>query len=385
MFTRHDLDRLIAIEDTPVVSIFMPTHRAGREMRQGPVRFRALTGQARDALQALSLRRSAAEGLLAPAERLLADEAFWRHQDQGLAVFVAPNVCFAHRVPLALREQLVVGPRVHVTPLLPLLEDDGRFLVLALSARRARLFDGSRHGLAEVTDIDLPVGREAIERETDYEKNRHAPPSGRPRSGAPKGAPRNQAFGETPEALRKTELIEFLHRVVAALDTRVRAARLPLVLVAQPEIDGNFRGLARWDTLLADTVAENPEALDSTDLHAKAYALVRERFAEAQRAALDRLNHLVGIADAKATLRIEEIVRAAQDGRVDTLLLADDAELWGSVTQDHQVVAHGSPVPGDEELFDRAAIETLRRGGHVGLMPRAALPRQQPAAAILRY
>jgi hypothetical protein len=385
MFTRQDLDRLLAIDARPVVSIFQPGHRAGREVRQDPIRLRKMLGAARVALAQAGLRRPEVEALLAPGGRLIDDQAFWRRQDRGLAVFLAPGVCHVHRLPIDVREQLVVAPRIHLTPLLGVIELDARFLVLTVNAARARLFEATRDRLSERTDVALPSGS-AVIAQTEFQEMRHASPVGRPHAPTPRIASKSQGFGDTPEAVRKAELVEFLHRLIAALEPQVKARAAPIVLIAQPEIQGHLRALVDWPTLIDDAVADNPDALDPAALHARAWAVVRPRVEAGRTQDLDRLNALLGSADAKATLRIEEIVRAARDGRVDTLFLAEGATLWGRFDPAvDRLEAHGRAVAGDEDLLDYAAIETLRHRGHVGLMAQTALPRQRPIAAILRY
>ena len=89
MFLRNDLDELLACEAQPAVSIYLPTHKAGREIRQDSIRLRNLLGEAAKRLGA-ERRPPDVEALLAPARRLVEDEEFWRHQDQGLAIFIAP-------------------------------------------------------------------------------------------------------------------------------------------------------------------------------------------------------------------------------------------------------------------------------------------------------
>jgi hypothetical protein len=75
---------------------------------------------------------------------------------------------------------------------------------------------------------------------------------------------------------------------------------------------------------------------------------------------------------------------------VATVFLAEREHLWGSYAEDEdRIVAHGTPSPDDEDLLDRAAIETLLHGGRVELLPREALPRGPEAgavmAAVMRY
>jgi hypothetical protein len=46
------------------VSLFMPTHRAGREMEQDPIRFKNLRREAEESLTAKGLRSSEVQELL---------------------------------------------------------------------------------------------------------------------------------------------------------------------------------------------------------------------------------------------------------------------------------------------------------------------------------
>ena len=70
MFLRNDLDELLACEARPAVSIFLPTHKAGREIRQDSIRLRNLLGTAAQRLGA-DRRSPAVEALLEPARRLV--------------------------------------------------------------------------------------------------------------------------------------------------------------------------------------------------------------------------------------------------------------------------------------------------------------------------
>jgi len=47
-FTRTDLDTLLTASPAPGVSIFLPTDRRGREVRQGPIRLGNLIRAARE-------------------------------------------------------------------------------------------------------------------------------------------------------------------------------------------------------------------------------------------------------------------------------------------------------------------------------------------------
>ena len=53
MFSRSDLDELVAMDARPAVSIHLPTHVAGREIRQDPIRLKNLLSSAADRLAAI--------------------------------------------------------------------------------------------------------------------------------------------------------------------------------------------------------------------------------------------------------------------------------------------------------------------------------------------
>jgi hypothetical protein len=378
MFSRSDLEELVAAEAQPAVSIYLPTHVAGREIRQDPIRLRNLLSSAADGL-AVSLRKPGIDALLAPAEALVTDGDFWRHQEPGLGVFLAPGFSRIHKLPLPVQEGAVLGDRFHIMPLLPFVEDAGWFWLLTISARHSRVYRGSRWSFAEVTDIELPQGVGPVRGMTDYQETEYASPVGRRGTLA-----HAQSFGEAPDELRKTELIEFLHRVASAFEPHLKRNPAPLVLAAHPEIQGNFREIAGWKEILPEGILENPDALAEEELHRLAYAVVEPRSDGARTAALDRLNALLPAG--KASTKPEDIVKAARYARIDTLFLSGDERLWGQFDEaEDRVVAHGSQGDGDVDLLDYAALMTLRHGGSVMLVDRAALPPPGAAAAILRY
>jgi hypothetical protein len=218
-----------------------------------------------------------------------------------------------------------------------------------------------------------------------YEGQHYASPTGRPSRGAP-GLAKAQTFGEAPEELRKTQLIELLRRVAAAVEPAVKRQPAPVILAAQPEIDGNFRDLAAWKDLLPEGIRENPDALAEEDLRHKAWALLEPIRDRDRTGELGRLNALLGAGDGKAAIRPDEIVKAARYGRVERLFLVPGTPLWGRfIEAEDRIVAHGTAVEGDDDLLDYAASMTLRQGGDVTLVDAAQMPRSGPAAAILRY
>jgi Bacterial archaeo-eukaryotic release factor family 3 len=386
MFTQNDLRSLIDATAQPAVSVFLPTHVKGREVRQGPVRLRNLLAQAEQKLLGRGMRGEEARALLAPARRMVDDDVFWRHQDRGLAVFVAPGLFRYHRVPIDVAEQVLVSPQFHVKPLLGLLAIDGRFFVLTLSASRARLFEGSRFSFIE-REVAFPEGVGAVAAETDYSENtRHASPVARPQSGAPGGIPKTHGFGDSPEEYRKVEQVDYLRRIASALEGEVGTEAAPILVAADPQNRGHFLKIAGKGNIVPVGIDLNPDALDPEDLHRIALEHVSPHFLAARRRALEQFNVLLGNGDARASLTVEEIVRGARFGRVEMLFLAESETLWGHYDEKaDEVIARGTPNGADTDLLDYAASHTLLQRGHVDLLPKQDMPRGALAAAIFRY
>src|SRR6056297_1754384 len=63
-----------------LVSLYLPTHRAGREIRQGPIRLKNLLREAAEQLEQAGMTGTEVSERLAPATALLEHGTFWEHQ-----------------------------------------------------------------------------------------------------------------------------------------------------------------------------------------------------------------------------------------------------------------------------------------------------------------
>jgi release factor family 3 len=389
MFLRNDLDELLACEAQPAVSIYLPTHKAGREIRQDSIRLRNLLGTAAARLGA-DRRSPEVEALLAPARRLVEDEEFWRHQDQGLAIFVAPGFERVHKLPIEVAEEVAIRQHFCIRPLFPIVDPTGWFWLLTITAGRTRLLRGSRWAIGEFGGIDLPQGVEEIYNETVFQEQHYTGPDAGPQRSGVGGLSHAQSFGASPEDLRKGLLLQMLRRIAGIVEPVVRRDPAPVILAAQPEIQGNFRQVASWKELLQEGIQDNPDAMSDEQLREKGWALLDPAQDKSRDDAIGRLNGLIGTGNGKAAMAPEDIVKAARDGRVERLFLLPGRSVWGRLIEaengvEDRVVAHDEPAGDNDDLLNYAAIMTLRQGGDVTLVEPAQLPHPGPAAAILRY
>ncbi len=163
IISREEIKPLLEQPKGSCVSIYMPIHPAGPEVRQDPIRFKNLIKEAEaqliDAglepqeatalLQNAGLEPQEATALLQKAIELDTQE-FWEQMgDLGLAIFVSQDFFRYYTLPLNFQELVVVTDRFHVKPLLPILNGNGRFYLLALSQQDVRFFEGTHYTINE--------------------------------------------------------------------------------------------------------------------------------------------------------------------------------------------------------------------------------------------
>jgi hypothetical protein len=360
-----------ASSPTELVSLYLPTHRAGREVTQDPVLFRRLVARAADEVT---------DGeVLAVATRLVDDREFWAHGSAGLAVLAGADSTTAIRLSDPTAELTIVSDRFHVKPLVAALARRVEFDVLAISRHSVRLVtvDGSRAVETEVAEMptSMPDALRWDDREPQLQSH-----SGK-RTGGGNVAATFHGQGSTNDS-RDVDLDRYLHLIDRAITDHRSGSTRPLVLAGVDDIVGAYRKVTRCHHVVDDHVAGNPDQLRAEDLADRARRFVPPSAADAEHAARELF-----LAGATATVRtVEQAVIAAAAGQVASIFVPADREYWGRYRPGHRVLEeHDTRGPGDHDLADVAAAETLRHGGLAFVVPESDIPGGGTAAATLRY
>ncbi|MBA3312417.1 MAG: hypothetical protein M3552_00400 [Planctomycetota bacterium] len=385
--TRRDLDTLLAAESSHCVSLYMPTHRTGGpESREDATRFSNLIRNADDALRARGVNGLRLQAIIKSLEELKHDSVFWQNQADGLAIFFEGEERRLFRLPLSFRERCVVAPRFHVRPLLPLLQGDGRFYILAVSQNSVRLFQGSRFALTEIQDERLPKNlREALNIDEYIQSLQFSSMKG---AGIGDGARGGAAFhghgGSNMDVKKSDELLPYFRRIDAALQELFGAEDNPLVFAGVEYLFPLFKEASQYNALIEEPVTGNVDRARPGELHAQAWPLVEHRFERVRDSELERL---AAQSDPKPHSHdLPEILSAARVGQIETLFLSERADVFGHVdfAEDGRVV-QGEEAGDGEDLLNVAAVETLRTGGKVFTVSGDALSNSSPVAARLRW
>jgi hypothetical protein len=88
----------------------------------------------------------------------------------------------------------------------------------------------------------------------------------------------------------------------------------------------------------------------------------------------------------RASADLEQTLKSACQGRIRTLFVPVNSQRWGQYDRQlEQLIVHEKPQPGDRDLLDLAAMETLAHSGTVYVTPRDQMPDGGEVAALLRY
>jgi len=384
-----DLRNLTEHTDSPCVSLYMPMQKAGPEIRQNPIRFKNLIREAQARLEAIEIPQTEAVEFLQPAMAL--DKAeFWEHQDHGLAIFIAPGVFHYYQLPIEFQELVVVSDRFHIKPLLPLINNDGKFYVLALSQQDLKFFEGTRSGLYEVELENLP---KSIDEALLYDETAK---EGQFRIATKKGSTSTSFSNSQPGAFHgqgspdrdqhQEAILQFFHIVNTELHEKLREETAPLILAGVDYLHPIYREANSYTNLLEQGITRRPELFQAEELHTDAWEIVEPLFHETEQQALELYQQLAGGDSGTASSDLKEIVSAAYYQRVDTLFVPVGQQIWGKFDPETMNVdLHPAPEPDDQDMLDFAAIHTILNGGKVYAVEPDQMPNQAQVAAIFRY
>ena len=362
------------------VSLFMPTHRAGRETEQDPIRFKNLLGEVEARLLAEGLRSPEVREVLKPAHGLLQDPGFWQHQSDGLAVFFTPEEFHYYRLPLEFEELVVVSDRFHLKPLFPYFTNDGRFYILALSQKEVRLLECTQHTVDEVGLENMPTSLSEAFKYQNFEKQLQFHTGTTLASGTHSGV----FHGHDIRDDAKDKILRWFHMIDKELKSLLRDEQSPIVLAGVEYLLPIYKDANTYPHLMDNGVPGNPEELKPEELHDRAWTVVEPVFMEKQEKAAARYGQLAGTG--QTTSDVKEAVLAAHQGKVDSLFVAVGVQVWGSFDADTNAIdIHEHKETGDEDLLDLAAVRTRLNGGAVYAVEPGKVPGHAPLAAVFRY
>jgi hypothetical protein len=367
-------------EGRALISIYMPTFRAGIEVNQNRIILKNRLNEVEKKLSSLGYNKRDIDNLLKPANRLVDETIFWQYQEDGLAIFLSDDFFTYFSLPVKFKELSIVSNRSYIRPLLKYFTQLSDFYILTLSQEEVNLYEATPF---EINKIEAPQIDELVR---DFVPGNEL----HQEATSPKGAARG--FGGRMHSLHelsKTEKIE-LSNLFRNIDKEVckliSDTKKPLIIYSVEYIYSMYKEVSSYKNILDEYIKGSPIGVKPKEVHEKAveiYSKIIQNHIDKDK------NRLLELKNANPQLVCEEakeLVKLSYSGNVETLFVAEDYQLFGKFDEEKfEVEVTNEEVGSNTDLLDYIALKTLFNGGKVYVMEKENLPVEKPISAILRY
>jgi hypothetical protein len=386
----QELKRLMEQTGNPCISLYFPMHhRAGVEMQQDPIQLKNQLREVERLLLARNLDSEQITTLFEPIEALFTQEEIWQHPTNGLAILRSPESFHIYQLPFHCQEHIVVGTHFYLKPLLPFLTSNERFYILALSLNAVRFLEATRYTVREINvPASVPTNlAEAMQYDEPENELQYHSSSAGPTTGSGNRQPvifHGQGVGTDDE---KTNILRYFQQIDRGLHEFLHDQTAPLILAAVSFLLPIYHEANTYAALIPEGITGNPEKQKGRGnmlLHKEAWPIVAPYVQKQQQD--DRAQFEENKETDWASANVSAIVQAAYHGRIASLFLALDEEQWGTFDPRTSTIhLHETADPGDEDVLDLAATQTILHGGTVYALERKDMPDHALLAALYRY
>jgi hypothetical protein len=276
----------------------------------------------------------------------------------------------------------ILAPHFYILPLLAEFGRNGMFYILALSRKNVRLLRCTRHS---AEDVPLVAGTASNfdewmnQAKPDHLAVNNSVTGGTqgqrgPNALAPKGADQDS---------KDEYLLHFFKQLDRGVSDMLKGQERPLVLCATEHELPLYRSVNSYPYLISEEVRGAANSMKSGEMHARAIQAIDASYTARIEEVLADWNHRAG---GTASNRLKDIVAAAHEGRVMTLMVSDSAEHIGTFDEATQTAkGRETGTTSDEDLLNDAASQTLLHAGEVLVTPHSKMPNGTPLAALFRY
>ncbi|MFD2518691.1 baeRF7 domain-containing protein [Salinimicrobium flavum] len=382
ILTKEKFEKLAKFTNKPCVSIFLPTQRLGKDVleEKDRIQLKSQWKKTNEKLRETGLSQEKIDKMGKPLEDLLGDGDFWRHQSDGLAIFMADGFFEKLTIPVNFESFTYIGEHFYLKPLIPMFSRDNRFYLLSLQLDNVQLFEGNMYSIGEIDIKDLIPERLEDRVGYDYEEKTLQFKS------------QNPSIGDTTmhgqgaaERDRKNEFLRFFRAVDKGLHEVLKEEKVPLIVACQDYLFPIYQEANTYKNLYTKPVPGNPSDYENIlALHAAALDVLAPQFDKEKQ---DKMNQFRDMNPARTSTSVTEIIPAIFEGKVDTLFLQNREDIWGKYNEDMASVdLQDEPNSDNISLMNLAAVKVIEQGGTVYLIEKEFMPEQDSKMnAVYRY
>lgn len=383
---RNELFDLVHEKKGVHVSIYMPVEKEPDKLDVNRIRLKNLIKEAESKMAKVNLLpsdppRPDADHFFRQAKEF-SDNLNWQEVDgRGLAIFLEPTALHSYILPNPVEDATFIDQRFNIRPLLPLMTYNNDFYLLSLSQEKVQLWRGNRFELNRLEVPKLPSGMEEALALEDPERSLQFHTS------TGRGDDRPAVHhGHEADKEKKGAILRYFRAVNDAVMIGLADEKAPLLIAAVDYLIPIYQEANTYPHLLDEGVIGNPDHLNPKTLHEKAWQTAEPHFNRVRETVIKQFREIKGTEI--SSQNVEEIVPAAANGRVDSLLIQQDTpnSIWGLLDQETNAVERcQEPSYECGDLLNLAAIKTLQNSGTVYPLNSEEMPSPSELAAIFRF
>lgn len=361
--------KLLCASPAPCITITLPAFHQGALALPYAVHLKqALRAVRQDLFKQTFLDE--AERMMEPL-RSLPGHPEMNQSGRDMVIFRSPSLLLQFHLPGPVHFRSVIGRYFHVVPFLHHLCADREFYILELNQKHIRLLHYQDGVCAETP---LPSGLpQNVEQAGAFDAPDHMLRN-RSTAGTSNGSMTGVPFGTGSERERSNvRLHDFFRSVDAGLGDFLKGQ--PLMLSGARYEVALYRRAATYAGLLASDLEKDLHTLTPDEVARLAYRSAQNHVRRKAEKQLEQLRELAG--SGRTATGIRPVLKAAEEGRVAQLILAEEAEFAATL--------EALEADGQEDLLNAAAVWSIRNGAGVFTLPAAAMGGEAPVAAVLRY
>ncbi|MBC8767336.1 hypothetical protein H4O18_04965 [Arenibacter sp. BSSL-BM3] len=380
--TKQELQDLESIRNVHCISIYMPTHQKGEEVLQQEDA-KLLKNHLKEVklkLEQEPLGKREISELIAPIQELIHDGEFWRHQSNGLALFLTNGIVKKYTLPISFKPFNHVANSLYLTPLLPMFTGDDSFFLLWLQLEKVKLYKKTRYYSSEIQIEDKIPSR--MEERVGYDYEQKSLQFRSQQEGH--GAAAFHGHGEADRD-RKNEIERYFSALDRGLMTLIQNESKPLIIACQDYLFPIYQKVNTYKYLLADHISFDPTETDESKLRELAWKKLSPVFDKERLEKIEIFKKFDGTS--RTSSDIEQIIPAAILGKIDSLFIQKNEDIWGIYEPEKDLVRVDKELlPSNVSLLNRAAMKTFLNGGKVYLLEKEDMPNPfSKINALYRY
>ncbi|MFD2999876.1 hypothetical protein ACFS7Z_05865 [Pontibacter toksunensis] len=367
LINKKDIEKLINVQSNSgnalCLSFYLPTHRAGKETLNGQdsLAFKNQIRKAKELLEKHDVPAAEVAEYIKPAEDLLHENGFWRHQGEGLAVFITKGFSTHYTLPISMPNEVFVLDQFYFTPILPILSQNGRFFILWLYREKVAFYEAT---IDKIRPIDIssfvPESfNEALKfdvkgNDQDFTNS----------TTTVNGSNIVHGAGTTKGDEEHSRVREFMLDIDNNLQEILHNATEPLVLAGVDHYCAIYRNVSKYKHIVEQNINVNEGGGDMHSIHERALGVMKPLMQQGHSDALSRYQDVAGTGSTSED--IATVAAEAVHGRIDTLFISPTNPVWGTYDAVKATAeVHEEYQRGDDDLINLAAIKTIAQGGKV--------------------